>query len=148
MVVEFWWIWMAIAAAFVIGEIFTAGFFLLWFGIGAAVAGTLAIIGFGAGWQWGTFIVVSGVLFATSRRFAERFSKKQPPGIGADRVIGKKGMVLEEVDNIKSTGRVRLGKEEWKADSETDEVIPVGKRVKVTKVVGTHLVIKTLKEEE
>ncbi len=148
MTIELWWIWMAIAAVFVVGEIFTAGFFLLWFGIGAAVAGTLAILGFRAGWQWAAFIVVSGVLFVTSRRFAERFSKKQPPGIGADRVIGKKGVVLEEVDDIKGTGRVRLGKEEWKADSDTGEVIPVGKRIKVTKVVGTHLVIKTLKEEE
>ena len=42
---EIWWIWMAIAALFIVGEIFTQGFFLLWFGIGAAVAGFLAILG-------------------------------------------------------------------------------------------------------
>ena len=79
-----WLIWMAVAAVFIIGEIFTLGFFLLWFGIGAAVAGILAIFGLGGSWQWGAFAVVSGVLFVLSRRFAERFSKKQPPGIGAD----------------------------------------------------------------
>jgi len=148
MPVNVWWIWMAIAAIFVIGEIFTVGFFLLWFGIGAVAAGILALFGFGASWQWGIFMVVSGVLFALSRRFAERFTKKQPPGIGADRVIGKKGVVLEEIDNIRSTGRVRLGKEEWRADSDTGEVIPVGKRVKVTRLVGTHVVVKILKEGE
>ncbi len=143
-----WLIWMAVAAVFIIGEIFTLGFFLLWFGIGAAVAGILAIFGLGGSWQWGAFAVVSGVLFVLSRRFAERFSKKQPPGIGADRFIDKKGVVLEEVDNIKNSGRIRMGKEEWRAESDTGEVIPVGKMVEVTRVVGTHVVVKTLKEGE
>ena len=143
-----WLIWMAVAAVFIIGEIFTLGFFLLWFGIGAAVAGILAMFGLGGSWQWGAFAVVSGVLFVLSRRFAERFSKKQPPGIGADRFIDKKGVVLEEVDNIKNTGRIRMGKEEWRAESDTGEVISVGKMVEVTKLVGTHVVVKTLKEGE
>ena len=53
---QIWWIWMAIAALFIIGEIFTQGFFLLWFGIGAAVAGVLAILGLGVGWQLGAFV--------------------------------------------------------------------------------------------
>jgi membrane protein implicated in regulation of membrane protease activity len=146
--IKIWWIWMAIAGIFVIGEIFTAGFFLLWFGIGAALAGILAILGLGFGWQLGAFVVVSGVLFIVSRRFAERFSKKQPPGIGADRFIGKECVVLEEIDNIKNTGRVRLKKEEWRADSETGEIIPAGKRVEVTRLDGTHLVVKILEEQE
>jgi membrane protein implicated in regulation of membrane protease activity len=147
MIIKIWWIWMIIAAFFVLGEIFTAGFFLLWFGIGAAVAGLLAIFGLSFGWQLGAFVVVSGVLFVVSRRFAERFSKKQPAGIGADRFIGLKGIVLEEIDNDKNTGRVRLKKEEWRADSETGEVIPAGEKVKVTRIDGTHIVVKTLKEE-
>jgi len=148
MTLGIWLIWMAVAAVFIIGEIFTLGFFLLWFGIGAAVAGILAIFGLGGSWQWGAFAVVSGVLFVLSRRFAERFSKKQPPGIGADRFIDKKGVVLEEVDNIKNTGRIRMGKEEWRAESDTGEVIPVGKMVEVTRLVGTHVVVKILKEGE
>ena len=147
MIIKIWWIWMIIAAFFVLGEIFTAGFFLLWFGIGAAIAGLLAIFGLSFGWQLGAFIVVSGVLFVVSRRFAERFSKKQPAGIGADRFVGLRGIVLEEIDNDKNTGRVRLKKEEWRADSETGEVIPVGKKVKVTRMDGTHIVVITLKEE-
>ncbi len=147
MIIKIWWIWMIIAAFFVLGEIFTAGFFLLWFGIGAVVAGLLAMFGLSFGWQLGAFVVVSGVLFVVSRRFAERFSKKQPAGIGADRFVGLRGIVLEEIDNDKNTGRVRLKKEEWRADSETGEIIPAGKKVKVSKMDGTHIVVKTLKEE-
>ena len=148
MPVKFWWIWIAIAAVFAVGEIFTAGFFLLWFGIGAIIAGTLALLGFGIGWQWAAFVIVSGVLFAISRRFAERFTKKQPPGIGADRFIGKKGVVLENINNIENTGRVRIDKEEWRADSDTGEIITAGTKVIVTRLDGTHLVVKVLKEGE
>ena len=146
MAIQAWWIWMALAAIFIIGEIFTAGFFILWFGIGAAVAGLLALFGLGAGWQWASFVVVSGVLFVVSRRFAERFTKKQPPGIGADRFIGKEGIVLEEIDNRKGSGRVRLGKEEWRAESESGDTIPEGVRVSVSRLDGTHLVVTVLEK--
>ena len=142
MAVEVWQLWMILAAIFIIAEIFTAGFFLFWFGVGAGVAGVLAFIGLGTGWQWGAFAIVSGVLFAVSRRFAERFTKEQPPGIGADRFTGKTGVVLEEIDNFKNTGRVRIDKEEWRADSETGEVILTGKGIRVTRVDGAHVVVE------
>jgi len=147
--VEFkiWWLWMGLAAIFAVGEIFTEGFFLLWFAVGAAIAGVLAILGVGAVWQWAAFVVISGVLLAVSRRFAERFTSKQPPGIGADRFIGKRGLVLEEVDDVKNTGRARIDKEEWRADSDTGETIPVGARVEVVRLEGTHLVVRPLREE-
>ena len=138
---------MLFAAILIVGEIFTAGFFILWFGVGAAVAGILALLGLNAAWQWGAFIVVSGVLFAVSRRFAERFTKEQPPGIGADRFIGKRAVVTEDIDNLKNTGRVRMGKEEWRAESESGESIPEGQSVAVTKIDGTHLIVKMLTEE-
>lgn len=144
---KIWLIWLIIAAVFVIGEIFTAGFFLLWFGIGAAIAGVLALAGLGVAWQWGAFVLISAILFAVSRRFAERLTRKQPPGIGADRFIGKTGVVLEEIDNIKNTGRVRVEKDEWRADSETGDVIAPGQVVEVTRVDGTHLVVRVLLEE-
>ena len=145
---EIWWIWMALAALFIVGEIFTQGFFLLWFGIGAAVAGLLAILGLAVGWQLGAFVVVSGVLFVVSRRFAEKISKKQPPGIGGDRFVRLEGIVLEEIDNVKNTGRVRVQKDEWRADSETGEIIPEGERIIVTRLDGTHMVVKIKNEEE
>lgn len=144
---KIWLIWMIIAALFVVGEIFTAGFFLLWFGIGAAVAGVMAIFGVGFGWQLAAFVIVCSVLFVASRGLAEKFSKKQPPGIGANRLIGKMGVVLEEIDNFKNTGQVRINKDKWRADSETNEAIPEGKRVEVIRLDGTHLVVKTIKEE-
>lgn len=142
---EYWWIWMILAALFIVGEIFTAGFFLLWFGVGSALAGLLALWGIGLVGQLAVFVLVSFVLFALSRRFADRFSKKQPPGIGADRFVGRRGVVLEEIDNDTNTGRVRLDKEEWRADSETGALIGVDKPVQVTGVSGTHVIVRLIK---
>lgn len=141
MEVKAWMVWMIFAAVFIVGELFTTGFFLLWFGIGAGIAGLVALLKLGAAWQWGTFIVVSGILFAVSRKFADRITSKATPGVGADRVIGKEAVVLVEIDNEKSQGRVRLEKEEWNADSATGEIIAVGEKTVVEKMEGTHLIV-------
>lgn len=145
---KLWWIWIIIAAFFAISEIFTAGFFILWFGIGALVAGVLALLGVGIIWQWVAFVVVSGILVAISRKFADRVTKQQPPGIGADRLIDKIGVVLEDIHNIENTGRVRIDKDEWRADSETGGTIPKGTEVIVTRLDGTHVVVKEYKKGE
>ena len=139
-----WIYWMILAAVFIVGEIFTAGFFILWFGVGAAVAGVLAIFDLGFGWQLGAFVVVSLALVLASRKFANRITKEQPPGIGANRFVGKTAIVIQEINNDKGTGRIRMQGEEWRAESEDGSIIPADTRVQTVKVDGTHLIVKTL----
>ena len=143
---NYWWIWMILAALFVVGEIFTAGFFLLWFGIGAAVAGVIALLGLGMVWQMAAFIVLSILLFSVSRKFADRVTQEQPPGIGANRMIGMECLVLDAIDNNENTGRVRMAREEWRAESDSGERIAAGTRVQVTRINGTHLVVKPIQK--
>lgn len=138
---------MILAGVFAIGEILSSGFFILWFAIGAAAAGLVALMGFGPGPQLVVFIVLSGGLFAYSRRFAERWSGPQQKGVGASRFYGKKAYVLEEIDNTKGTGSVRLDREEWRASSVSGVVIPVGGMVEVESVDGTRLIVKMPMEE-
>ncbi len=142
MEMNLWWIWIIVAALFVVGEIFTAGFFLLWFGIGAAAAALAASVGLATAWQLGVFVVSSFLLLAVSRRFADRISREQPAGIGADRFLGVRCVVLEDIDNFNNTGRVRMNKEEWRAASATGDVIESGQEVSVTGVSGTQLIVK------
>lgn len=145
---NYWWAWMIIAAVFIVGEIFTAGFFLLPFGVGAAITGLAALLGAGTVWQLIIFVASSLILFLVSRKFAERVSKEQPPGIGADRFIGAECVVLEDVNNLSDAGRVRMGKEEWRAESDSGEDIKTGTRVTVVRLSGTHLVVKPIEEGE
>ena len=145
---EIWWIWMGLAAAFLIGEIFTAGFFLIFLSVGAAAAGILALLDVGYAGQFIVFIVVSGILFVFGRRYADRVTEKQPPGIGADRFVDQEGIVLEKIDNATNAGSVRIGQDEWRAISETGDILPEGTRIRVTQIDGTRAVVKTIEQEE
>lgn len=135
------WIWAVMAAVLIIAEIFTAGFFLLPFGIGAAVAAAMAFFEIALGWQWAAFLIVSVSLLLSLRRFAERVTHEPPEKMGVDRLIGKRGVVIEQIEPGDGAGRVRIEREEWRADSESHETIPVGVHVIVDRIVGTHLVV-------
>jgi membrane protein implicated in regulation of membrane protease activity len=145
---EIWWIWMILAAILLIGEILTAGFFLIFLSIGAAATGILAMLGVGKPGQFIVFIIVSGILFVFGRRFADRVTENQPPGVGADRFIGQEGVVLESIDNHSNTGSVRIGQDEWRAISETGDIIQEGTKIEVTRINGTRAVVTTIEKEE
>ncbi len=145
---EVWWIWMVLAAIFLVAEIFTAGFFLLWFSFGSAAAGVLALLDVPEAGQFITFILVSGILFVFGRGFAERVTDNQPPGIGADRYAGKVAIVIEEVSNLDNTGYVRIDQDEFRATSESGEVLKEGAHVVVVKIDGTRAIVNQLKTEE
>ncbi|MBU1699253.1 MAG: NfeD family protein [Candidatus Eisenbacteria bacterium] len=142
------WAWLILAAILIIGEIFTAGFFLLWFGIAAAAAAVTAFLGGGLVFQWIVFILFSGVLWAGSKRFAKRILKNiENDSVGANRFKGLKGMVIEDIDNKRATGMVRIEREEWRAEGVDEDSIPKGTRVEVVDVSGTHLLVKVLVEQ-
>ncbi|HIE03964.1 MAG TPA: NfeD family protein [Candidatus Latescibacteria bacterium] len=139
---EVWLIWAVLAAAFLVGEIFTAGFFLLWFSVGAAAAAVLARLELGTSYQLGSFALISGALVVLSRKFAQKVTKEPPERVGADRVIGKVGVVLERIDPTIDSGRVRVEKEEWRARSQDDGTIEEGQKVEVVGISGAHLLVK------
>jgi len=136
------WFWVILSAFLVVGEIFTAGFFILPFGIGAAAAAALAFMGGGLVWQWVVFLVVSVGLLLPLKRFADRITPESGIGVAADRVIGKVGLVLEEVQPHGVTGRVRIGSEEWRAASDSEETIAEGVAVEIQRIDGTHVVVR------
>ncbi|MBN1620207.1 NfeD family protein [candidate division WOR-3 bacterium] len=140
------WVWLIFAAVFIVGEIFTAGFFLICFGIGAAAAGIVSMIDVHPLWQWAAFVILSALSFAFSRKFSEKITKKQPKGIGADRLIGLKGIVTEKIDPLENTGLVRIENEIWRANSEKEEIIEKDEEVEVLEIKGVHLIVKKTRE--
>ena len=140
------WLWIILAGVFLVGEIFTAAFFLFWFSVAAGVTAVVSIFGVAPTWQLVTFVVVSLGLLMVSRPFADRVSGEQPAGIGANRFIGEKCRVLEDIDTDENTGRVRLGQDEWRAESRSGEPIGAGQQVEVVAVHGTRLVVAPVKE--
>jgi membrane protein implicated in regulation of membrane protease activity len=144
---DYWfWMWVGLAAVLIVGEMLTAGFFLLPFGLASAVAAALNALGFGIGWQWAVFLGSSALLLFGLRRFADQVTHEPPEKVGVDRLIGKSGSVIDPVEPGDGGGRVRIEREEWRADAAGHEVIPAGTRVIVERVVGTHLVVSPAPE--
>ncbi len=137
------WVWLGTAITFAFGEMVTAGFFLLPFAIGAAAAFLLALLGVAEGVQWAVFLVVSIAALFGLRRFADREDEKNQPVVGANRYIGQRALVLEEVNRATSSGRVRMETEEWRATT-TGPPIPPAAEVVVVGVTGARLVVENV----
>jgi membrane protein implicated in regulation of membrane protease activity len=136
------WIWVGLTAIFIIGEIFTAGFFLFPFAIGTGVAAILTLIGAPSWLQWTVFVVLSAIMVVFSRRLAERFTKESPERVGVDRLIGEMAIVTEQIDPLTDTGRVRVKKDHWRAASADGSKIEKDATVKILRVEGAHLVVE------
>ena len=138
------WIWLGIAVVLGIGELLTAGFFLLPFAVGAAAAAILAFLGVNLGLQLVTFVVISVVFLAVLQRFARQEQRDGPEPAGAGRFPGKHAFVLEPINRLEGTGSVRVETEQWRATTDGDEEIPVGDEVVITEVRGTRLVVEPM----
>lgn len=140
-------VWVGLAVLFLVGEIFTEGFALMWFGIGCAVGAVLAFLKLPFWLQILAALVVSGVLFALSRVFFKRVTRRAAQeGVAADRMIGKTGVVIERIDPVTAKGMVRVAKEEWRAESVDDALIEAGTAVQVVRLEGVHLIVKPKEE--
>lgn len=136
---ELWrWVWVITALVMGLGEIFTAGFFLLPFAIGAALAAMAAWLDFHGGVQWLLFFGGTAVSLLILRRFMGRQDRPDDLPVGANRYIGLPARVVEVIDTVNNTGRVRVESDEWRAVSDAGR-IEEGSLVRVTALHGTKL---------
>ena len=133
--------WLIAAGVLAIGEMVTAGFFLLPFAAGAAVAGILALLSVNVAVQIITFVVVSVLALWLLQRFAKRDIHGELLPVGAARYIGSSAVVIEPVSRLQS-GRVKMGSEDWRAITDSNDEIPVGAEVRVVEVRGARLVVE------
>lgn len=137
------WLWAAAALILFVAEIFTVGFFLICFAIGAAAAAGLAFAGFNFTWQVLAFLIGSVLALLVIRPFATRVTRSGGPNrVGIDRVLGKEAMVIEAIVPDQARGRVRVEREEWLADAADGALIAAGTRVVVLSVDGTRLKVR------
>ncbi len=136
------WGWAAMALIFLIAELFTTGFFLVCFGIGAAAAAVLAYLGVDPFIQVVAFIAVSGVAVLLTRPLTRRLNEQQKNFVGSDRVLEKRAIVLTEINPPLGAGMVRVDAEEWRATSEDGRIIAKDEIVEVLRIEGTRLVVR------
>ena len=145
--VDAWIIWLIIGVIFIISEIFTVGFVMMPLGLAALASGLIAYLfpESGLAPQLVAFIVTGVVLIFFGQKLANKIAKDPVIKVGAERLIGSDGLVLEKIDPVRNSGLVRVKQEEWRASSENEGVIDKGEKITVVQVDGTHLTVKKLK---
>ncbi len=139
---ELWrWVWVAVAMVMGIGEIFTAGFFLLPFAIGGVLAAAAAWLDLSGAVQWLLFFGGTGASMLVLRRFMGHQDSPDDLPVGAYRYIGMEARVIEDIDIVENTGRVRVESDEWRAVTDTGPV-KEGSLVRVTAIRGTKLLVE------
>ncbi len=134
-------VWLIAAGLLAVGEMLTAGFFLLPFAIGAAASGILAVANVAPGFQIVTFVVVSVLALWMLQQFARRDVHGPLIPVGAARYIGSTAIVREPIGRF-NTGWVKMGTEDWRATTDGDEEIGVDTVVRVVEVRGARLVVE------
>ena len=92
--------------------------------------------------QVAVFLAVSAVALALTRPLSKRLLNRRRERTNADRVVGAAGLVTQDVDNVRATGRVSVMGNSWSARSVQPEGrIPAGTRVRVHAIEGVKLLV-------
>jgi membrane protein implicated in regulation of membrane protease activity len=142
-----WILWALLGVILIVAEIFTSGFVLLWFGLGAIVAALAALAGAGYPFQFLIFFVVSIALTAASRTiFTNYLMRDGDEGgykSGAESLPGQVGTVVAASQGALLEGAVKVYGSTWTAyPAEGEEPLEAGSRVVVESVRGASIYVR------
>ncbi len=146
-----WILWLVLAVILIVAEIFTLGFVLFWFGLGALAAALVGFVGFGFVWQFMAFAIVSVTLTAMSRTI---FAHYLPSGdvnaikSNIDSLPGQIGTVTAGSGGALHESAVRVYGSTWTAfpiDGESDLI--EGEKVEVVEVRGSSIYVRRITNE-
>jgi membrane protein implicated in regulation of membrane protease activity len=143
-------LWLVLGVGFIIAEIFTLGFVLFWFGIGAIAASIAGFLGAGLGVQFLIFAIVSIALTVMSRTIFQRYLPiNEGEGIrtGVDALPGKIGTVTSASKGALNEGAVKVYGSTWTAYPIDDVALTDGEKVEVVEVRGSSIYVRKARED-
>jgi len=141
-----WSIWLIAAAVFLVGEILTEGFLLLWFAIGALIGMILSFFIPNIIIQFAIFLIISFLLLCFTRPLTKKFlSSKSKRQSNVHSLINQTAYVIETIDSKNGTGKIKINGEVWKAITNTDDVINEGEEIIIKAIDGVKLIVSKAK---
>ena len=119
-----------------------------WFALGALCALLANLCGVGVIWQIVLFLIVAAICLIATRPLVKKMTATKIQKTNADRCIGAEAVVLEEINNLKSTGLVKAMGNTWTARAEDGSVIPKDAVVIVRKMDGVKLIVSQQSEKQ
>jgi membrane protein implicated in regulation of membrane protease activity len=145
-----WILWTVLGVILIIAEVFTPGFVLLWFGVGALAAAFAGLVGVSSlALQFLIFAVVSVSLTAASRTIFVNYFSREKTGsdlkTGVDALPGKVGTVVTSSKGALNEGAVKVYGSTWTAyPAEGEEPLEAGDRVAVERVQGASIYVRRI----
>lgn len=140
-----WWAWLILGGILMATELLLpTGFFLFFFGVGAALTGCLEALGLLRSFpsQGLAFIVISFASIVLLRKpLLAKFHFRNKPHFSVDSLVGQTAVALEAIAP-QSTGKVELRGAAWSARNTGSEPIPVNAHCRVEHVEGLTLYVK------
>ena len=142
-----WSFWLITAGIFFFIELSTSGFLVFWLGLAAIISMIVSFFTASIGIQTAVFVGVSILLILSTRPLLNKLLKSKetttiPTNIYG--IIEKKGIVIEDINDIDYTGKVKVAGELWSATSSED--LAKGTKIEVIEVNGVKLKVKPIKE--
>ena len=141
-----WQIWLIAAGAFLILEMFTMGFLVFWLGIGSLLAMLVSFITPSIVVQTSVFVLSSGILIFATKPFIKKFTEKDNAKTNVYSLVGKKAIVIEDIDWITGSGQIKFNGEVWSAKTKEQVNISKGTEVEIESIEGVKAFVKPLKE--
>lgn len=145
-----WILWSVAGVLLIIAEIFTLGFVLFWFGIGAFAAAIAAYLGLGLVSQFLVFAGVSVVFTILSRTIFDDYypHRDEEHSMGIENLPGQVGTVSSDSKGALNAARVKVFGSSWKAFP-ADEVssFKEGEKVEVVRVEGSSIWVKSAEKQ-
>lgn len=138
--------WLIVALILCIIEGMTVQLVCIWFAAGSLFACLAAFVGAPFWLQMLVCLVVSVAVLIVGRPLLLERVTPRKQATNADRVIGTYGIVKEEIDNLRQSGRVSANGLDWTARSEMGEVIPAQTTVIVSRIDGVKLIVRPAEE--
>lgn len=135
--------WLGVMIVFLIIEAVTVGLYTIWFAAGALAAFLVAALGLGIPVEVAVFAVVSLALLIFTRPWALKYINPKKTRTNYEGAIGEKVCVLEDIDNLKNTGKVLYNGVEWTARAEDEsKTYAKNQQVEVIRVAGVKLIVR------
>ncbi len=140
-----WQFWLIAAGVFFIVEMATVGFLVFWFGVGALITMLFSFFIDNIYIQACIFLFTSTLLVFLTKPLVNRFIiKNKTVPTNTYSIIGKNGLVTQEINPIKGTGQVKIGTEVWSAKSVSEQIIPKDATIEVLNIDGVKVVVKLI----
>lgn len=136
-----WALWMIVGIFFLIVELATTALVSVWFVAAAVITAIVSLFVHELIWQIIIFLALSAVFMFIFKSTYKKHLKSEDDDLKPEvQMIGKTAVTAKETDG--ANGKVLAGDIYWRAVSEDGSVIANGKKVVITGVQNTTLVIK------